>query len=50
MLNDYAATRNDGMPLGGIGAGSLEIRPNGYFGNCNEIRGKDESTSKAGKL
>lgn len=33
MLNDYAATRNDGMPLGGIGAGSLEIRPNGYFGN-----------------
>jgi uncharacterized protein (DUF608 family) len=28
---DAFACRNAGMPLGGMGAGSLEIRPDGYF-------------------
>ncbi|MFP4053799.1 MAG: GH116 family glycosyl-hydrolase [Phycisphaerae bacterium] len=28
---DAFACRNAGMPLGGIGAGSLDIRPAGYF-------------------
>lgn len=29
--SDAHGCRNSGMPLGGVGAGSLEIRPDGYF-------------------
>jgi uncharacterized protein (DUF608 family) len=33
--DDAWGCRNSGMPLGGIGAGSLEIRPDGCFYNWN---------------
>ena len=33
ITHDNYGCRNSGMPLGGIGAGSLELRPDGYFYN-----------------